>query len=233
MPVGNLLEGVQWRRKARQRERRVEGDRGVRLFEGASKSRAPCLQPCIILAIEIGMPSSEIAHLHWGRIGIARYVIRRDLTKNKEPRTVPLPGRAEATIRASPQQTSGPLITFYDSDDLWKAFVRARKRAGITGPHPYDLGREAASRLDGNPREGSRLENAADGHEILQPARQETDRGSTSALTRQGRARAAGQPRHWPIAREAFPVPPTGRLTRISHSATDLSEDSEFEELRI
>lgn len=147
VPMGNPLDGVQWPEKGRHRERRVEGDEESRLLEAAGKSRTPALRLCIILAIETGMRSSEIVHLRWEQIDLARHVIRLGLTKNGDPRTVPLSERAEAAIRDLPQQASGRLTTFYDARGLWKAFARARKRAGITGLRPHDLRHEAASQL--------------------------------------------------------------------------------------
>jgi integrase len=147
LPMGNPLEGVRWPQKGRHRERRLEGDEESRLLEAASKSPTPALRLCIILAIETGMRSSEIVNLRWEQIDLAPHVIRLGLTKNGDPRTVPLSERAEAAIRALPQQASGRLTTFYDARGLWKAFALARKRAGITGLRPHDLRHEAASQL--------------------------------------------------------------------------------------
>jgi integrase len=147
LPTGNPLEGVKWPAKGQHRERRLEGDEESRLLEAARQSKTPALKFCIILAIETGMRSSEMVKLYWRQIDLTRHVIRLNLTKNGDPRTVPLSERAEGAIRELPQQTSGRLTTFHDARGLRKAFALACKRAGIAGLRPHDLRHEAASQL--------------------------------------------------------------------------------------
>lgn len=147
LPMGNPLVGVKWPEKGRHRERRLEGDEEARLLDAATQSHTPALRLCIILAIETGMRSSEMVKLRWAQVDLARHVIRLNLTKNGDPRTVPLSERAEGAIRALPQQASGRLTTFHDARGLRKAFALACKRAGITGLRPHDLRHEAASQL--------------------------------------------------------------------------------------
>ncbi|KGV45210.1 phage integrase family protein [Burkholderia pseudomallei MSHR4012] len=147
LPMGNPLDGVKWPPKGQHRERRLRGDEEARLLEAAGQSKTPALKLCIILAIETGMRSGEMVKLDWRQIDLARHVIRLSLTKNGDPRTVPLSERAEDAIRALPQQASGRLTTFHDARGLRKAFALACKRAGIVGLRPHDLRHEAASQL--------------------------------------------------------------------------------------
>ncbi|MCO1372500.1 site-specific integrase [Burkholderia multivorans] len=147
IPVGNPLAGVKWPAKGQHRERRLEGDEEVRLLEAASSSRTPALRLCIILAIETGMRSGEMVNLRWEQIDLEKHIIRLDMTKNGDARTVPLSERAEAAIRELSPQASGRLTNFYDARGLRKAFKLACERAGINGLRPHDLRHEAASQL--------------------------------------------------------------------------------------
>lgn len=147
LPTGNPLEGVKWPAKGQHRERRLEGDEEARLLEAARQSKTPALKLCVVLAIETGMRSSEMVKLDWRQIDLARHVIRLGMTKNGDPRTVPLSERAENAIRELPQQVSGRLTTFHDARGLRKAFALACERAGISGLRPHDLRHEAASQL--------------------------------------------------------------------------------------
>lgn len=147
LPVGNPLEGVKWPAKGQHRERRLQDDEEARLLEAAGQSKTPALKLCIILAIETGMRSGEMVNLDWRQIDLARHVIRLNLTKNGDPRTVPLSERAEDAILELPQQAYGRLTTFHDARGLRKAFALACKRAGIVGLRPHDLRHEAASQL--------------------------------------------------------------------------------------
>ncbi|TWG88151.1 Site-specific recombinase XerD [Cupriavidus gilardii J11] len=147
LPVGNPLAGVKWPDKGDHRERRLEGDEEARLLEAASSSRTPALRLCIILAIETGMRSGEMVNLRWEQIDLEKHIIRLDMTKNGDARTVPLSERAEAAIRELSPQASGRLTTFYDARGLRKAFKLACERAGINGLRPHDLRHEAASQL--------------------------------------------------------------------------------------
>ena len=147
LPVGNPLAGVKWPAKGNHRERRLEGDEEARLLEAAGSSRTPALRLCIILAIETGMRSGEMVNLRWEHIDLEKHIIRLDMTKNGDARTVPLSERAEAAIRELSPQASGRLTTFYDARGLRKAFKLACERAGINGLRPHDLRHEAASQL--------------------------------------------------------------------------------------
>lgn len=147
IPVENCVREVRKPRPGQARDRRLRGDEEERLLEAARNSKAPGLECALILAIETGMRRGEIAGLGSTQVDFDAKVIRLELTKNGERRSVPLSERAEAALRSLGLPKAGPLFSFYDSNGLGAAYVRARERAGISGLRFHDLRHEAASRL--------------------------------------------------------------------------------------
>ena len=150
MPLKNPLTSIRKPPVTRARDRRLVDDEEVRLLASSwdSRSRAPSLPFCIQLAIETGMRAGEIVSLTWDEIKLSKSVIKLDITKNGDARTVPLSVQAEALIRALPRPAEGGRLTsFYDSNGLSAAFRRSCMRAGIENLHFHDLRHEAASRL--------------------------------------------------------------------------------------
>jgi integrase len=150
MPLENPLTSIRKPPVTRARDRRLVEDEEARLLAASmdSRSRAPSLSFCIQLAIETGMRAGEIVNLSWDEIKLSKSVIKLDITKNGEARTVPLSAQAEALIRALPRPAEGGRLTsFFDSNGLSAAFRRSCIRAGIVNLHFHDLRHEAASRL--------------------------------------------------------------------------------------
>lgn len=148
IPVTNPITSIRKPGLPQERKRRLMGDEEARLFKAAKDSRVPALAFCITLAIETGMRRGEIAELTWKQVDLHNRVIRLDMTKNGDGRTVPLTEAAEAAIRALPRPLhGGPVTTCHDSNGLGAAFRRVCHRAGITNLHFHDLRHEAASRL--------------------------------------------------------------------------------------
>jgi len=75
------------------------------------KSRNPGLETAVILAIETGMRLGEIGGLTWDRVDLAAGVVRLDLTKNGERRTVPLSDKAVSALRSVPRNLNGNIFT--------------------------------------------------------------------------------------------------------------------------
>jgi len=148
IPVTNPITNIRKPALPLDRKRRLVGDEEARLLDAAQASRVPTLAFCIALAVETGMRRGEIAGLTWNQIDLLNRVIRLDMTKNGDCRTVPLSEAAEAAIRALPRPLhGGPVATCHDSNGLGAAFRRVCHRAGITNLHFHDLRHEAASRL--------------------------------------------------------------------------------------
>lgn len=149
IPVDNPIPNLRKPSLPQGRDRRLMGNEECHLYRAATEPSCPSsLAICITLAIETGMRRGEIAALTWAQIDLHHRVIRLDLTKNGDRRTVPLSEIAEAALRALPRPLhGGPLNTFHDSNGLGAAFRRACKRAGIMDLHFHDLRHEAASRM--------------------------------------------------------------------------------------
>ena len=150
IPLDNLLDGFDWPKEGYHRERRLEEDEEARLLAAAADnfSRAPHLEFCIRIALDTGMRAGEITGLKWAQIDLSRGIIRLDMTKNGDRRSVPLSNAARAAILALPRPIDGgKVVSFYDSRGLSVAFRRACKRAGIVGLRFHDLRHEAASRI--------------------------------------------------------------------------------------
>lgn len=148
IPVENPIATIRKPKLPKWRERRLEDDEEERLLAAAKESKSSALAVCIILALETGMRRGEIVDLTWQQIDLNNHVIRLDMTKNGDSRTVPLSDAAESAIRALPRPLhGGKLTSFHDSNGLGAAFRRACVRAGIEDLHFHDLRHEAASRL--------------------------------------------------------------------------------------
>lgn len=94
------------------------------------------------------MRAGEITGLKWAQIDLSCGIIRLDMTKNGDRRSVPLSNAARVAILALPRPIDGgKVVSFYDSRGLSVAFRRACKRAGIVGLRFHDLRHEVASRI--------------------------------------------------------------------------------------
>lgn len=148
IPVENPIPHIRKPQVRNARELRLVDDEEARLLQAANQSRAPGLVLGILLAIETGMRRGEIAGLEWDQFDLHNSVIYLDITKNGDSRVVPLSATAEEAIRSFPRPPQGgKVLTFFDSNGLGAAFVRACERAGIEGLCFHDLRHEAASRL--------------------------------------------------------------------------------------
>ncbi len=139
----------------RGRERRVsqnEIDAIVRETESAE------LGPIVKLAVATAMRRGEIVGLRWENINVERRIALLPMTKNGEPRCVPLSPEAIAVFVQLPRRAGGPVFSM-TGRAVHKAFQRAVERARkhalavtqdeafLAGLHFHDLRHEATSRL--------------------------------------------------------------------------------------
>ena len=84
--------------------------------------------------------------MQWSDIDLKKRTAHLPKTKNGEARTVPLSSRAVATLEALPRNLDGRVfgVTY---EGIHQSYVRACRRAGITGLTFHDLRHEATSRL--------------------------------------------------------------------------------------
>jgi integrase len=166
------------------RNRRLVDDEEEKLLAACGEARNAWLRPVVIFAIETAMWAGEILEsygtadtetgirpqktpgLQWSDVDMKRRTAHLPKTKNGDARTVPLSTRAVAALEALPRNLDGRVFgTTYEG--IHQSYVRACRRAGITGLTFHDLRHEATSRLfekGFNPMEVSTIT----GHKTLQ-----------------------------------------------------------------
>jgi integrase len=107
------------------------------------------LEPLIILALETGMRLGELLGLEWPRVKLDTRVAHLPVTKNGEPRSVPLSSKAIETLMRVPRNLQNHRVfwTWTRSDSVENAWKRAVVNAEIIGLRFHDLRHEATSRL--------------------------------------------------------------------------------------
>jgi integrase len=146
------------------RDRRLVDDEEEKLLSACGDAHNPWLRPVVVFAIETAMRAGEILEsygtadtetgirpqktpgLQWSDVDLKKRTAHLPKTKNGEARTVPLSSRAVATLEALPRNLDGRVfgVTY---EGIHQSYVRACRRAGITGLTFHDLRHEATSRL--------------------------------------------------------------------------------------
>ena len=152
------------------RDRRLVDDEEERLLAACGEARNPWLRPLVVVAVETAMRSGEMVetwkqdpsgaldadgkHLQvkvstgllWENVDLKKRTAHLPKTKNGDARTVPLSTRAVAALEALPRNLDGRVfgVTY---EGIHQSYVRACRRAGITGLTFHDLRHEATSRL--------------------------------------------------------------------------------------
>lgn len=129
------------------RKRRLKGDEEQRLLDGCDAGRSPYMRPLIILALETGMRRGELLALRWEHIDWNKRVAHLPLTKNGEPRDVPLAKRAVETLRELEDDAEGDRVFEVSGNAVRLAWEHLRARAKCPDLHFHDLRHEAVSRL--------------------------------------------------------------------------------------
>lgn len=134
----------------RGRNRRLRDDEEQRLLDAADSGRNVYMRDLIVLAVETGMRRGELLSLDWQHIDLESRIVHLPMTKNGEPRDVPLSTRARDVLyrlwEAQERPPTGrPLPTTESA--VVQAWGHLCGRAGITGLHFHDLRHEAVTRL--------------------------------------------------------------------------------------
>ncbi|HOY71477.1 MAG TPA: site-specific integrase [Methylotenera sp.] len=127
--------------KPQGRDQRIT-DEEIDLIVDSTHSLA--LKTALRLLIETGMRRSELANLTWQQVKYP--LIKLTDTKNGERRDVPLSKKAVELLKALPHRIDG-LVLGVRPGSLTRAFVRARKPAGLEHIRLHDSRHEAISRL--------------------------------------------------------------------------------------
>jgi integrase len=107
------------------------------------------LEPLVVLALETAMRLGELLGLDWPRIKLDKRVAFLPLTKNGEPRSVPLSPKAIETLQRIPRNLQNQRVfwTWTRSDSVENAWRRVLLNAEISDLRFHDLRHEATSRL--------------------------------------------------------------------------------------
>jgi integrase len=133
--------------EGRPRNRRLQADEEARLMAACRAARNRWLAPFVALAIETGMRRSELLGLQWPNVDLERRIAFLPVTKNGDPRSVPLSTRAIAILRTLAPSSIGPVFGSLTVDALKQSFKRAVRRGELPGLHLHDLRHEATSRF--------------------------------------------------------------------------------------
>jgi len=108
------------------------------------------LKKIIVAALHCGGRLSELLTLRWSDVDLERHVLvfRRENTKSRRERIVPIDVDLDATLRSLRPGPPGDLVFEYNGRGMKSvrtAFEHARKKAGLTDVHFHDLRHTFAS----------------------------------------------------------------------------------------
>ena len=144
----NPVRAIRKPKADRPRERRLQTGEFDRILDALNGSRNPQLKPLILFALETGMRRGELLNAIWGDVNWTDSTLRIPITKNGEPRTIPLTKKARYILadlsfdfwdRARIFPMTGEAVKLG-----WK---RLTTRASIPDIHFHDLRHEAVSRF--------------------------------------------------------------------------------------
>ena len=147
LPAGNPVSQIRLPAMGRPRDRRLSAEEYTRLLSMARTSRCKILPTAIELAVETAMRREELCSLTWADVNMKTRVAHLSLTKNGEPRDVPLSGRAIELLSKLVRPLQGGTVLRIKSMTLSQAFLRVARRAKVEDFHWHDLRHEATSRL--------------------------------------------------------------------------------------
>lgn len=111
--------------------------------------RNPYIDPLIRLAIETGMRQGELLRIRWADVDLVAGTLRIPITKNGQPRTIPLTPAAVQHLKtlSSPVAPPHDHVFRTTARALKLAWGRLTRRAGLDDLHFHDLRHEAVSRF--------------------------------------------------------------------------------------
>ncbi|MDR3413432.1 MAG: site-specific integrase [Formivibrio sp.] len=150
LPITNPCELLKKPASPRGRNRVLDDkEEAALLLELAPRGRRnPLMFPIVVLAIETAMRRGELLALKWHDVDLKRRVVQLHVTKNGDPRTVPLSPRALSVLENHPGDRCGSVFPI-THHAMAAAFKLACRRAGIADFHFHDLRHTATSRIAG------------------------------------------------------------------------------------
>jgi len=146
----NPVKAIRKPKADRPRERRISSDEWYLLLQAVGASRNPLFWPLIRFAVETGMRRGELLKARWKDVNWSANTLLIPMTKNGEPRTIPLSTEAREILtefRGDNDRSSNELVFGLSAVAVALGWKRLIKRAGITDLHFHDLRHEAISRF--------------------------------------------------------------------------------------
>lgn len=141
------------------RDRRLSAEEERRLLTAVNNHSNPMLGWIVGIALETSMRSSEVSGLRRCQVDLDRRVVRLNLTKNGDTRTVPLSLKAAALFCRALANPIRPIdcdLVFFGEPGkdgrrrpyrFSKVWGTLKKKLGLSDLHFHDLRHEAVSRL--------------------------------------------------------------------------------------
>jgi integrase len=147
--TANPVKAIRKPKADRPRERRLKEDEWNRLNDGLRKCRNPLIEQIVQFAVATGMRRGEILNAQWQEINWTDRTLHIPLTKNGEPRTIPLSSEALAILehQAEKKSNSDKRVFPTSAEAVKLAWQRLTKRASVDDLHFHDLRHEAVSRF--------------------------------------------------------------------------------------
>ncbi|RYF18924.1 MAG: site-specific integrase [Comamonadaceae bacterium] len=130
------------------RSRVLSAEERERLFAALAPSgrRNPWMLPLAQLALYTAMRRGELLSLRWDHVDLVRRVALLPMTKNGQPRAVPLSSNASAVLSGLQRSADGRVFPV-SAQTMEAAFKRARTRAGVHDLRFHDLRHTATSEM--------------------------------------------------------------------------------------
>lgn len=133
---------------ARGRDRRLSEEDAQIINDGLANTRNPYIKYAFNFAISTGMRRGEILSLTWKNIDLTNRVAFLPMTKNGEPRSIPLSSSAINSLLEAHKINEDAALCFpISSNALTSAWKRIKARCKLKDLHFHDLRHEAISRF--------------------------------------------------------------------------------------
>jgi integrase len=154
---GNPARLVAGRVENNERVRFLTGDERASLLSSCKASDSAALYPAVVTLLATGARLMEVMRLRWADIDLEAGAITIQVSKNGDPRRVPLVNEAVTVLRAWRHRNDVvhlPLLLVFPAPtdpskpaDLRRSWRTALRRAGIANFRRHDLRHSAASAL--------------------------------------------------------------------------------------
>jgi integrase len=144
----NPVKAIRKPKGSRPRDRRLKPGELDKIIAASQVARNPLLLPAVQLAIATAMRRGELLNARWGHVDWRASTLFIPLTKNGEPRTIPLTEQAKHVLAGvALDWCDEAKIIPLSAEALKLGWQRLTRRAGIDDLHFHDLRHEAVSRF--------------------------------------------------------------------------------------